>query len=401
MRSADAWLAVAAALDGPAGGPHGGPSDTRLGAAATGLPFPKVPVPAGCAAAPARLEGPLFCSPLEAGDDGVQAVVQLQARRGQRWTTVVRERATHRGAVALHRQRGAIGAPLDAALQGSHSAHRLLEHLLGVAVRLEDGASSFAQIMEVAELVRNAGQPLGDRRAHGPLAIRDRAEDGHVECAADFTKQVRQVVLTSREQTARAQDLAAEAVAHDPEDLVPDVGLKSIQRQHDAPLSRRHALETFIAGERQGQQFVVPVEEVRDGALTDRNAAPDECRTDLGDASMLAVAKRPDERDHVEAELVSRQREAALLLGVYRHVKSRALGLMATAHLQMQPEEPVQGRDRAMAHVIGAKRVVTCGAAGSQRRQAQRLRRLGAVGSSSHGAALGPRPVVAKPGLPP
>ena len=114
---------------------------------------------------------------------------------------------------------------------------------------------------------------------------------------------------------------------------------------------------------------------------------------------MLAVAKRTDERDHVETELVSRQRKAAFFLGVNRHVKPWAPCLMAPAHLETQPEEPIQGRDRAVAQVINAKRVVTCGTAGSQRRQVERVRRRGAVASSGHGAALGPGLAVAKPGL--
>ena len=113
--------------------------------------------------------------------------------------------------------------------------------------------------MEVAELVGNAGQCLGDRLAHGLLAIRDHAEDRHGECVADFPQQAGEVVLTSREHAARTQDLAAEAVAHDPEDLVPYIGLKPIQPQHDVALSCRDALQAFIAGKRKGQQFVVPI----------------------------------------------------------------------------------------------------------------------------------------------
>jgi hypothetical protein len=41
-----------------------------------------------------------------------------------------------------------------------------------VAVCLVDGTRGFVQIMEVAELVGNTGQCLGDRLAHGMLAIR-------------------------------------------------------------------------------------------------------------------------------------------------------------------------------------------------------------------------------------
>ena len=86
---------------------------------------------------------------------------------------------------------------------------------------------------------------------------------------------------------------------------------------------------------------------------------------------------------------------------MHRHVKPGASGLMAPAHLEVQPEEPIQGRDRAVADVIDTQRVVTCGAAGSQRRQVERLRRREAAASSGHGAVLGPRLAVAKPGLPP
>ena len=65
---------------------------------------------------------------------------------------------------------------------------------------------------------------------------------------------------------------------------------------------------------RGGDQFVVALEQ--DAAFADRHAAPGQLLMDLWDAAMLAIAQGAGQRDHVEAELMLRQRQSA---GFTRH----------------------------------------------------------------------------------
>ncbi len=109
---------------------------------------------------------------------GHAAVAQPQPRRAQRWVPIIGQGAAHGQAIAAHRVRLRVGPPVHLPLDQPHAAHLLLELLLGVAVRLEEGARGFAQIVERAEVVRHAGQHGGDRDADGVLPVRDDARDG-------------------------------------------------------------------------------------------------------------------------------------------------------------------------------------------------------------------------------
>ncbi len=94
-----------------------------------------------------------------------------------------------------------------------------------------------------------------------------------------------------------------------------DVGLEAVDRQDRPPGRRGQPADADGVGQRQGEQLVVAVQQVADAPDADRHAAADELGVDLRDAAVLGVAKRADRRDDVEAELVLRQGEPALLLG--------------------------------------------------------------------------------------
>jgi hypothetical protein len=67
---------------------------------------------------------------------------------------------------------------------------------------------------------------------------------------------------------------------------------------------------------------------------------------DLGDAAMLGMAEPADRGDDIEAELVLWQRESPLRLGAEADAAAWALGGAAVTDLEVQADDPVQGRDR-------------------------------------------------------
>ena len=73
-------------------------------------------------------------------------------------------------------------------LDGADPTHLLLELGLGMPVRLKDRLRSFAQIMELTELMRHARQTPGDRLANGLLAIGDHSPHGDGQCFFDLTQ---------------------------------------------------------------------------------------------------------------------------------------------------------------------------------------------------------------------
>src|SRR4051812_18458927 len=68
---------------------------------------------------------------------------------------------------------------------------------------------------------------------------------------------------------------------------------------------------------------------------------------DLGGAAMLGVAEPADQGDDIQAGLVLRQGEAALLLGAQADPVSGTVGVAAAADLQVQADQPLQGHDGA------------------------------------------------------
>src|SRR3954452_10344661 len=136
------------------------------------------PWPAGSAASSIPLAGaPLFLDAAEAGLDRLQAVVQPQARGLERWSAVVGQGTTHRRAVALHDLRLRVAPALNPALDRSDPTHHLLQLFLGMPVGLKDRQGGFAQVVEVAQLVRHVGPDLATGKPDRMLAVADHADD--------------------------------------------------------------------------------------------------------------------------------------------------------------------------------------------------------------------------------
>jgi hypothetical protein len=168
---------------------------------------------------------------------------------------------------------------------------------------------------------------------------------GPLQRPLHLTDPLRQVVPRRGQEAAGQQDLAAEDVPRDPEDLVADVGLEAVDGQ-DHPAGRGgRSPEPRGVRERERQRLVVAVQQVADAADADRHAAADQLGVDLRDAAVLGVAEPTDQGDDVEPELVPRPGEAALLFGSEADLVSGAFGIAAAADPQARPEKPLQGDD--------------------------------------------------------
>ncbi len=121
--------------------------------------------------------------------------------------------------------------------------------------------------------------------------------------------------------------------------------LQAVDGQDHPPRPDGDPAQPGGIGAGQGQEFVRPVQEVADAADTDRHPAAGPLGVDLRHAAVLGVAEPADPCDDVEAELVLRQSEAALLLGAEADPVSGAGGIAAAADLEPQPHETLQGDD--------------------------------------------------------
>ena len=140
-----------------------------------------------------------------------------------------------------------------------------------------------------------------------------------------------------------------------------------------------------VSAQREGQQLVVAVQQVGDGAGADGHAAADQLGMDLGDAAVLGVPQGADRGDDVEAELVLGQGEAALLLGAERDAVAGAVGVAAAADLEPEPDGAVQGGDGPLGLVGGPERPAAGGAGPREGGQFEGLIGLGSGAPSGHG----------------
>jgi hypothetical protein len=124
-------------------------------------------------------------------------------------------------------------------------------------IRLEDGFSRFIQIVEVAELMRHFGQAAGHGLADGLLSIGNDPSDGHGHCFLDLAQQSGEISSCTAEQGPGQQHLAGQTVADNPEHLVTDIRLHSIDGQQDLALLLESGLYPLLIRQVQGDQFLV------------------------------------------------------------------------------------------------------------------------------------------------
>src|SRR3954454_4702718 len=97
---------------------------------------------------------------------------------------------------------------------------------------------------------------------------------------------------------------------------------------------------------RGGDQFIVALEQVGHAALADRHAAPAQLLVDLRDAAVLTVAQGADQRDHLQPELVLRQRQSGFRLRPPRLMIASTAPILAAPNLQAQANQAPQRHDR-------------------------------------------------------
>jgi hypothetical protein len=294
--------------------------------------------------------------PIQAVGHLLQLLLQFEARGGKRCPAVIGDRAAHGRTIALHDGRFRIVPLLHGPFDPADAAHLLLELFLGMPVGLEDRMRRLAQEMELAQLMRHARQDLGDRLADGGLTVADHAHDRHAHGGHGLAQQPRQILGPAGEQAAGQHDDAGRAVADDPQHLMANIRLHSVQRQNDPPLLGQELLQRAALHQPGGEQLVIAVEQIGDAALGDGDAPGGEHRVDLGHAAMLAVAQGPDEGDDVQAELVLGQGQGALTLRPVRLVEAGAVERLAPADLETQADRAGQRHKGAMVLVADAHR---------------------------------------------
>jgi hypothetical protein len=122
---------------------------------------------------------------------------------------------------------------------------------------------------------------------------------------------------------------------------VADGGLEPVDRQDGPALALQGFAVRRRAG-RGGDQLVVALEQVGHAALADRHAAPVERAMDFRHAAVFAVAQGADQSDHVQAELMLRQRQGALGLRPPCLMVAPAGPVLAVPDLEAQAHQSPQ-----------------------------------------------------------
>ena len=117
--------------------------------------------------------------------------------------------------------------------------------------------------------------------------------------------------------------------------------METIQRQDDPALSLGDPLQARSIGEREGEQFVIAFEEMRDRPWGDRHPTGAQVLVDFRQAAVLCVAQRANPGNDIEAKLMLGQGEASLCL--------RSVG---TAKLWTGPVETAPNLQGEMHHVV-------------------------------------------------
>jgi hypothetical protein len=124
-----------------------------------------------------------------------------------------------------------------------------------------------------------------------------------------------------------------------------DVRLETIQRQDAPALSLGDPLQASSVGEREGEQFVIAFEEMRDRPWGDRHPTGAQVLMDFRQAAVLCVAQRANPGNDIAAKPVLGQGEPSLC---FRSVGAAKLwtGPVETApDVQGEMHHVVQGRD--------------------------------------------------------
>ncbi len=148
---------------------------------------------------------PLFLDTLHAGHDLGQPRAQAQSRRIEWCQPIIGQGTSDRNRVATDQVGGRIITLLDSSLEWANATHVLLELLLGVPVSFEDRCGSFAQLVELTQLMRDVTKDRGNGLADRLLAVGDDGGNRHLQRVTNLAQQLGQIGLVedSRRRTSR------------------------------------------------------------------------------------------------------------------------------------------------------------------------------------------------------
>ena len=198
----------------------------------------------------------------------------------------------------------------EAPFDGAYPTDPLFQFFLGMAVGVINGLRRLAEIMEVTELVWHIGEYLRDGTADGQLAVRNDADNRHRHVLTHCPEQYGEVRLGRRQQTAGQEDFPGEAIPEDPQHLMADVRLEAIEGQDDPALGLGDPLQAGGIGEREGEQFVVALEQMHDCPRGDGHPTVAQVLMDFGQTAMLRVAQGTDPCNDIEAKFVPGEGQA-------------------------------------------------------------------------------------------
>ena len=236
----------------------------------------------------------------------------------------------------------------------------------------------------MAELMRDSGPRLRDRLADRVLAVGAHAGARHWQGLWHLGDQARQVLGGRRQEALGPEDLAGEAVAQDPEDLVADLGLPAVDGQDDATLVTPQRLPAVGVGAGPGVACIGAVQEVGDGAHGHHEAVAGPFAVDFGEAAVFGVAEAAEGGRDVESELRMGPGEVGLGLGPVGSEGAGSVGVVTALDRAGQPEDAVAVGDGAEVVVVGMGPVMSFGAVDRDRSPG-----LGTVGFRARSLAYG------------
>src|SRR5919108_5186509 len=163
-----------------------------------------------------------------------------------------------------------------------------------------------------------------------------------------------------------------------------DIGLEAIKGQDNATADLGDALEAGRVLQREGDQFVVPFQEMGDRPWGHRHAAFNQGLMDFWDTAVVAIALLPHEGDDVETKLVLGERQASFVFGAVGVVHVRT-GLVETAaNLEGETQDCLESGDGPVVMVSGPHGLTTGWAGAQERLQGLPFRGDGSGGDTCH-----------------
>lgn len=230
--------------------------------------------------------------------------MEFEPRGVQGGAAIVREGTAHGRTVAQHDFGLRVTPSCEAPCDGAYPTNTLFQFFLGMAVCFIDGLGCLAEIMKVTELVWHIGEHLRDGTADGQLAIRNDANKRHRQVLTHGPQQYGEVGLGRGQQTTGEEDFPGEAIPEDPQHLMAAVGLEAIESQDDPTLGLGDPLQAGGVSQREGEQFVVPFEQMAHCPWSDGHTALAQVLIDFGHTAMLRVTQGTDRRNDIKAKLV-------------------------------------------------------------------------------------------------